>query len=155
MGAIPDIESRVYGGRTLVGYTDQGEHMADWPEVVHQAIRAISHLTKHGPIPAPTVYQILGELKGVGHLLPQACAQLGSGLQQSLPVLDVCDNRRDPAESVTEAVLLLNRALRKVFELGELLDAAQAAVAIRATAPPRSRTRTSRRTPATPESEWR
>lgn len=150
MGAIPDIKSRVYGGRTLVGYTDQGEHMVGWPEVVHQAIRAINHLTKHGPIPAPTVYRILGELKG-----RDACAQLGCGLQQSLPVLDVCDSRRDPAESVTEAVLLLNLALRKVFELGELLEAARRRFAIRATAPPRLRTRTSRRTPATPESEWR
>jgi len=155
MGAIPDIESRVYGGRTLVGNTDQGEHMADWPEVAYQAIRAINQLTKHGPIPAPTVYRILAELKGVGHLLPQACAQLDSGLQQSLPELDVCDNRRDPAESVTEAVLLLNPALRKAVQLGELLEAAHAALCDQGDRSPTVEDPDITAHASHPESEWR
>lgn len=128
MSAIPDIENRLHGDRTLVGYTDQGAHVAGWPEVAYEAIRAINHLTGHGPIPAPTVYRILGELKGGGHLLPQTCAQLARGLQESLDTLDVYDLRHDPADSVTEAVLLLNQALRKAAELGELLEAAQAAI---------------------------
>ena len=38
------------------------------------------------------------------------------------------DLRRDPADSVTEAVLLFNQALRKAAELGRLLEAAQAAI---------------------------
>ena len=63
-------------------------------------------------------------MKGVGHGLPQACAQLARGTMESLDTCDVYDLRRDPAESVTEAVLLLNQALRKAAELGDLLEAA-------------------------------
>lgn len=128
MSGIPDIEHRLHGGRTLVGFTEEGEYVAGWPEVAYEAIRAIDRLTGHGPIPAPTVHRILGELKGVGHPLPQALAQVARGLQESLHAFDVHDHRRKPVESVTEAVLLLNQALRKAVELGELLEAAQAAI---------------------------
>lgn len=129
MSVIPDIENRLYGGRALVGFTDQGEYVASWPELTYESLRALNHLTGHGPIPAPTLYRILGDLKGIGHLLPQACAQLARGLEESLHVLDVYDHRTDPGESVTEAVLLLNQALRTATELGDLLEAAQAAIA--------------------------
>lgn len=122
------IEDRLYGGRTLVGYTDSGEFVAGWPGVAHEAIRAINHLTSQGPIPAPTVYRILGELKCVGKLLPQALAQIARGLRASLDVLDVYDHRRDPAESVADAVILLNQALRKAAALGEVLEATQSAI---------------------------
>ena len=128
MSAIPDVENRLYGGRTLDGYTDQGEHVAGWPEDAYGAIRAINHLTGHGPISAPTVYRILGELKGVGHLLPQACVQMARGLQESLDAFDVYDLRRDPSESVTETVIQLKQALREAAEFGELLEAAQTAI---------------------------
>ena len=129
MTVIPDIENRLYGGRALVGFTDQGEYVASWPELAYESRRALNHLTGHGPIPAPTLYRILGELKGIGHLLPQACAQLARGLEESLQALDVYDHRREPGESVTEAVLLLNQTLRTATELGDLLEAAQAAIA--------------------------
>lgn len=128
MSTSVHVENRLYGGRTLVGYTEEGEPVAGWPEIASEAIRAINHLTSHGPIPAPTVYRVLGNLKGVGHLLPQACAQLARGLEESLQVLEVYDHRRDPAASVTEAVLLLNQALRTAAELGSLLEAAQTAI---------------------------
>lgn len=127
MTVITNVENLLHGGRCLVGYDDQGEYVAGWPEVARESIRAINHLTDHGPIPAPTVYRVLGELKGVGHLLPQALAQLTEGLQKSLEVYRVYD-ARDPADSVLEATLLLNQALRKAAELGELLEAAQAAI---------------------------
>lgn len=129
MTVVPDIENRLYGGRSLVGFSDQGEYVASWPELTYESLRALNHLTGHGPIPAPTLYRILGELKGIGHLLPQACAQLARGLEESLQALDVYDHRREPGESVTEAVMLLNQALSKATELGELLEAAQAAIA--------------------------
>jgi hypothetical protein len=129
MSLIPDVENRLYGGRALVGFTVEGEYVASWPELTHESLRALNHLTGHGPIPAPTLYRILGELKGIGYLLPQACAQLGRGLEESLHLLDVFDHRRDPGESVAEAVLLLNQALYKATELGGLLEAAQAAIA--------------------------
>ena len=127
MTVITNVENLLHGGRRLVGYTHEGEYVASWPEVARESIRAINHLTGHGPIPAPTVYRVLGELKGVGHLLPQALAQTMRGLQKSLEVYRVYD-ARDPADSVLEATLLLNQALRKAGELGELLEAAQAAI---------------------------
>jgi hypothetical protein len=122
------VETLLYGGRTLVGHTEDGERIAGWPEVAYEAIRAINHLTSHGPIPAPTAYRILGDLKGVGHLLPQALEQLCRGLQASLEVFDVYDHRRDPAASVSDAVALLCRAARKASDLGQLLEDAQAAI---------------------------
>ena len=85
MSTVPDVENRLYGGRTLVGFAMDGEYVAGWPEVAYEAIRAINHLTSHGPIPAPTVYRILGELKGVGHLLPQALGQIARGLNLDPP----------------------------------------------------------------------
>ena len=122
------VENLLYGGRTLVGYTEEGERIAGWPEVAYEAIRAINHLTSHGPIPAPTAYRILGDLKGVGHLLPQALEQLCRGLQASLQAFDVYDHRRDPAASVSDAIALLARAARKASDLGQLLEDAQAAI---------------------------
>ncbi len=128
MTAIAHVDNLLYGGRSLVGFTDEGERVAGWPEVAYEAIRAINHLTGHGPIPAPTVYRVLGDLKGVGHLLPQALEQLCRGLQASLTAFDVYDHRRDPAESVSDAVALLVRAARKAADLGQLLEDAQAAI---------------------------
>lgn len=128
MTVITNLDNMLYGGRTLVGYPDEGERIAGWPEVAHEAIRAINHLTGHGPIPAPTVYRILGDLKGVGHLLPQALKQLCRGLQASLAAFDVYDHRREPGESVMDAVTLLARASRKAADLGQLLEEAQAAI---------------------------
>lgn len=129
MTAVVNVENLLHGGRCLVGYYDEGEYVAGWPELTYESLRAINHLTDHGPIPAPTVYRVLGELKGIGHLLPHGCAQLARGLEESLDVLDVYDHRRDPAVSVAEAVLLLNQALRTATELGSLLEAAQSAIA--------------------------
>ena len=88
----------------------------------------INHLTGHGPIPAPTVYRVLGDLKGVGHLLPPAHEQLCRGLQASLAAFDVYDHRGEPGESVSDAVALLARASRKAADLGQLLEDAQAAI---------------------------
>ena len=129
MSTTVDVENLLYGGRTLVGYTEEGERVAGWAEVAFESIRAINHLTLHGPIPAPTAYRILGDLKGVGHLLPQAMEQLARGLQASLEAFDVYDRRREPAESVSDAVALLVRASRKATDLGQLLEDAQAAIA--------------------------
>ena len=129
MTVITKVDNLLYGGCTLVGYTDEGERIAGWPEVAYEAIRAINHLTGHGPIPAPTVYRILGDLKGVGHMLPQALEQLCRGLQASLAAFDVYDHRRDPAESVMDALALLARASRKAADLGQLLEDAQTAIA--------------------------
>lgn len=103
--------------------------MAGWPEVTYESLRAINHLTDHGPIPAPTLYRVLGELKGIGHLLPQALEQLSHGLRASLDAYDVYDHRDDPAASVTNATALLTQAARTAAELGRLLEDAQRAIA--------------------------
>ena len=122
------VENLLYGGRTLVGFTEEGDRVAGWSELAYESIRAINHLTLHGPIPAPTAYRILGDLKCVGHLLPQALEQLARGLQASLEAFDVYDHRRDPGESVAEAIGLLCRAARRAADLGQLLEGAQAAI---------------------------
>ena len=122
------VENLLYGGRTLVGHTEEGERIAGWPEVAYEAIRAINYLTSLGPIPASTACRVLGDLKGVGHLLPQALEQLCRGLQASLEAFDVYDHRRDPAASVSDAIALLARAARKASDLGQLLEDAQTAI---------------------------
>ena len=62
MIATVHVENLLHGGRALVGYTEEGERVAGWPEVAYEAIRASNHLTSHCPIPAPTAYRILGDL---------------------------------------------------------------------------------------------
>lgn len=42
MSVIPDIENRLYGGRALVGFTDQGEYVASWPELTTHRPRAVT-----------------------------------------------------------------------------------------------------------------
>lgn len=128
MSTTAHVENLLYSGRTLVGYTEQGERIAGWPEVASESIRAINHLTVRSPIPAPTAYRVLGDLKGVGHLLPQALEQLCRGLQASLAAFDVYDHRREPGESVMDAIAMLSRAARKAADLGQLLEDAQAAI---------------------------
>lgn len=124
------VERLSFGGRTLVDSRDAGGgRLAGWPEVAREAVRAINHLTVDDPLPAPTLYRILGDLKGVGLLLPQACVQFARGLEASLDTFDVYDDRRDPADSVLDAVLLLHQAARAAAQLGELLEAAQTAIA--------------------------
>lgn len=124
-----DVTRRLHGGRALTGHDDpDGEHVAGWPDVAYEALRAINHLTLGGAIPAPVVYEVLGNLKGVGHMLPQALSQLGTGLTASLEAFDVYDHKGDPADNVTQARAYLLEAAEKSRELGELLEAAQGAI---------------------------
>ncbi|HEY3263306.1 MAG TPA: hypothetical protein VGJ95_24040 [Pseudonocardiaceae bacterium] len=106
----------------------------EWPEVVEQAeaayeaIRRINHITG-GPIPAPLLYQVLGNLKLLGHSLPQALLQLGDGLVASLGRSDVYeDDGRDPTVSVATAQDHLERAAELAAQVGEHLERAQSAI---------------------------
>ncbi len=124
------IENLIHNGRTLTGYTDEeGEDVIGWPEVAYEAIRAINHLTLTSePIPAPVVYKVLGNLKGVGHMLPQALQQLGDGLARSLDEFDVYDRKRDPADSIDVAREHLAVAAAAAAALGSALEDAQTAL---------------------------
>ena len=42
MTTVTHVEHLLYGGRALVGFTDEGERLAGWPEVAYEAIRAIN-----------------------------------------------------------------------------------------------------------------
>lgn len=96
----------------------------------YEAIRAINHRTMWARLPAPVVYSILGSLKGVGYLLPQALTQLASGLGRSLDEYLVYeDDDRDPAQSEAGAVDHLARAVRLAVARGAELELAQSAIA--------------------------
>jgi hypothetical protein len=100
-----------------------------WPEMAYESIRAINHLTNTSlPVPAPVLYDVLGNLKGVGYLLPQALVQLGNGLERSLSVYDVYDHAREPRVSVATAQRLLVEAATKARDLGALLEEAQTTI---------------------------
>lgn len=95
----------------------------------YDAIRAFNHLTLFAKLPAPVVYDILGNLKGVGNMLPQALGQLSTGLGRSLEEFDVYeDGGGDPAQSVAVAIDHLRRAAELAAELGDELDRAQSAI---------------------------
>lgn len=128
---MSDIRNRIHAGRTLTRFTEaDGEDVIGWPELAYESIRAINHLTSGAVVPAPVLYQVLGELKGVGHLLPQALNQLGVGLERSLTEIDgVYDDARDPADTVTRARQLLTDAAAAASQLGALLEEAQAVIA--------------------------
>ena len=97
-------------------------------ETASEAIRAINHLTFRS-VPAPLLYDVLGNLKGVGHLLPQALTQLGQGLAGSLSAYDVYDGAgKDPAASVAQARAYLAQAAARAADVGLLLEAAQGAI---------------------------
>ncbi|HEX3828926.1 MAG TPA: hypothetical protein VHV82_16825 [Sporichthyaceae bacterium] len=94
-----------------------------------EAIRAINHLTRGGPLPAPTAYEILGHLKELAQRLPQALDQLANGLTDSRLHYDLTDAPgRDPHYSIIEAGTHLGEAARRAEQLADLLQAAQTAI---------------------------
>ena len=95
-----------------------------------EAIRSISHVTRGAQLPAPLVYSVLRNLKGVGYLLLQALKQLSSGLGRSLNEYTVTeDDGRDPVQSVATATDHLTRAAELATQLGDELEKAQSAIA--------------------------
>ncbi|MHA7174832.1 hypothetical protein ACX80B_17390 [Arthrobacter monumenti] len=96
----------------------------------YEAVRAINHLTINArSLPAPLVYSILGNLKMLGHSLPQTCTQIASGLGRSLETHDVYeDEGGDPVQSIATATDHLTRAAQLAAQLGEELAQAQSAI---------------------------
>lgn len=125
------IERAVHGGRGLTEWTDPdtGEAQAGWPELAYESIRAINHLTFGHAVPAPVLYDVLGNLKGVGHLPPQALTQLGVGLHRSLDEYQVYDRDGDPSTNVAHAQEHLAAAAEAARTLGAEMEAAQSTIA--------------------------
>jgi hypothetical protein len=106
------------------------------PEVVEAAdnfyedLHAINHLTLPGrSLPAPIVYQVLGNLRGIEYMLPQALGQLAAGLGKSLDTHEVYeDDGRDPVQSVATVTDHLTRAAQLAQQLGAELAKAQSAI---------------------------
>jgi hypothetical protein len=98
-------------------------------DAVYESVRAICHDGRTHP--APTVYRVLGNLKGAaGPMLAQALNQLADGLERSLNEYDVYeDNGSDPAQSVATAAQHMRLAAHLAAELGDHLSEAQNAIA--------------------------
>lgn len=85
-----EIERLRHAGRGLVR-DEENTDPPPWPQVAAEAVRGLAHLTMTtAPIPAPTVYEVLGKLKDLGLLLPQVLDQLTRGLARSLTVSWTC-----------------------------------------------------------------
>ena len=126
------IENAVHGGRGMRAWEDPqtSDVEAGWPEVTYESIRAINHLASQGyAMPAPVLCDVLGNLQGVGYLLPQALTQLGEGLEKSVAEYDVYDTAGDPHESIDVARGHLLTAADAARTLGAALEAAQSAIA--------------------------
>jgi hypothetical protein len=93
----------------------------------YDAIRALNHSTR-GAMPAPLVYDLLGNLNNAGYGLNQLLRQISDGLSRSLTEYDVYDHNRGPAESVAIANQAIRRAAQHAHQMGELLAAAQVAI---------------------------
>lgn len=93
----------------------------------YEAIRALNHGT-YRTLPAPLVYDLLGNLNNVGYGLEQLLGQISTGLTRSLTDYDVYDRNRDPSDSVTLANDAMRTAAQLAHEIGALLAAAQTAI---------------------------
>jgi hypothetical protein len=127
------ITRSTFDGRGLVtSRWNEGatEDVDGWPEVAADAARAVNHLTGGAHfIPAPVVYNVLGNLGTMAHRLPQGYTQLAAGLQRSLAALTVTDSRGNPATNVAEAVEALQRAAALAEQMAAALTEAQQAIA--------------------------
>lgn len=97
-------------------------------DAIYDSVRAICHDSRTHP--APTVYRVLGNLKGAtGPMLAQALNQLAAGLERSLTEYDVYeDDGSDPAQSVAAAAQHMRLAAHLATELGDHLSEAQNAI---------------------------
>ena len=106
--------------------TEESQPSTGHAEQAYEALRALNHDTLNARLPAPVVYDVLGNLKGIGHLLPQALNQLASGLGRSLDEYDVReDDGGDPVQNIAAATDHLTRAAHLADQLGEELEKAQ------------------------------
>ena len=103
------------------------EDLVQHADDAFEAIRALNHGT-YRTLPAPLVYELLGNLNNVGYGLAQLLGQMSAGLTRSLAEYDVYDHNRDPGASVALAHDAMRTAAQHAHELGTLLAAAQTAI---------------------------
>lgn len=95
-----------------------------------ESIRAINHITLGRTLPAPFIYEVLGNLRGMVDALPQAFNQLSLTLAKSLDEFEVFeDDGGDPSARTKEATDHLVLAAHLADQLGNELAAAQTAIA--------------------------
>jgi hypothetical protein len=103
------------------------EDLVRHAEDAYGAMRALNHGTCR-TLPAPLVYDLLGNLNNVGYGLEQLLGQISTGLTRSLAEYDVYDRNRDPGASVALANDAMRTAALLAHDIGALLAAAQAAI---------------------------
>lgn len=124
--------------------SSQTTHVADTEnqlaETAYESIRAINHLTIDGKaIPAPEVYDLLGNLKCLAGGLDQALRQLARALAASLRVYAVYEeDGGNPEESVAYAMDSMGVAADHASQLGVLLEAAQGDLSRQGYYPPKA-----------------
>jgi hypothetical protein len=109
--------------------SDETPAVVQEADAIYASVRAICH--DSGTHPAPTVYRVLGNLKGAaGPMLAQALNQLADGLVRSLDEYEVYqDDGSDPILNVAAAAGHMRLAAQLAAQLGEQLSEAQNAIA--------------------------
>lgn len=127
------ITRLVHEGRGLVTqYDENGDRVMGWPEVAYEAARGICHLTSSAePIPAPTVYRVIAEMKLVGDLFAQSLDQIEDGFGRSYEVGTPVESvpGRTPEDTSRDLHEALERARAAARKYSEAMQAAHSAVA--------------------------
>lgn len=98
-------------------------------EQAAEAIRTLNHRTVFGDMPAPLVYDLLGELQAVAGRMPQLLQQCGQGLARSLDRYEVYeDDGGSPLDSIASATDHLGNAAALLEQAGVELDRARNAI---------------------------
>ncbi|GAA2500562.1 hypothetical protein [Terrabacter carboxydivorans] len=103
-----------------------------------EAVRDINHRTISSPaIPAPQIYEVLGDLKTLGYGLEQALRQLARSLASSMSVYALYEeDGGNPEESIAYAMDSMRVAAGHASRLGEVLDSAQCDISRQGFYPP-------------------
>lgn len=103
-----------------------------------EAVRDINHRTIGSPaIPAPQIYEVLGDLKALGYGLEQTLRQLARSLASSLSVYALYEeDGGNPEESIAYAMESMRVAAGHAGRLGEVLDSAQCDISRQGFYPP-------------------
>ncbi|MGH3811603.1 MAG: hypothetical protein ACRDUV_03975 [Pseudonocardiaceae bacterium] len=111
-------------------HDDSAARAVEYAGDAYAAIRALNHLTIGGPpLPAPTVYAVLGRLGPTGQGLNQALHQIAAALAASVHAYDLYeDDGGDPTTSISRAHTRLTDAAAHAHRVAELLDQAQTAL---------------------------